>query len=92
MTSVSGSHSPTQSRAHANALADRVQLALRLVTWPAHPRTLIDCAQQSNAGSEVIEALRGLPDEAFGSFSEVSASIAASQMSTNASPPDATPH
>lgn len=69
------------SRNVANALADRVQMALERVTWPAHPATLIEHAEQAGAAREVIDALRGLPDEAYGSFPEVSASIVAAQMS-----------
>ncbi|CAM2156931.1 DUF2795 domain-containing protein [Paraburkholderia tropica] len=60
------------------ALILRVERALDAVTFPAHPGTLLDCAEHSGARADVIDALRALPDEAFGSFSEVSASIVAS--------------
>ncbi|POR54842.1 uncharacterized protein DUF2795 [Paraburkholderia eburnea] len=60
-----------------DALIDRVQRAVNDVSYPAHPGTLIDAATQEHADPEVLEALRRLPDEAFGNFSEVSALIVA---------------
>lgn len=60
-----------------DALVDRAQRAVNDVSYPAHPRTLIDAAGQAHADPDVLDALRGLPDEAFGSFAEVSASIVA---------------
>ncbi|MBN3809277.1 DUF2795 domain-containing protein [Paraburkholderia sp. Ac-20347] len=60
------------------ALILRVERALDAATFPAHPGTLVDCAERAGARADVIDALRALPDEAFGSFSEVSASIVAS--------------
>jgi hypothetical protein len=76
------SNNTTLDRAHAEAeaLTDRVLHALARVTWPAHPGTLIENAEQSGAARDVIDALRELPDEAFGSFPEVSASIVAAQL------------
>ena len=70
-----------QARPNAEALAARVLHTLECVTWPAHPATLIESAERSGAPRDVIKALRGLPDEAFGSFSEVSALIVAAQLS-----------
>lgn len=67
-------------RADAEALTERVLHALERVTWPAHPATLIQNAEDSGATSDVIDALRDLPDEAFGSFPEVSASIIAARL------------
>lgn len=94
MTLAPSHSTPVESRATANALADRVQLALERVTWPAHPATLIECAEHAAAAPDVIEALRNLPDEAFGSFPEVSASIVATHMSKNSTPEqrNAAPH
>jgi hypothetical protein len=74
--------SPDKARAEAEALSDRVLRALARVTWPAHPDTLIENAEQSGAPPDVIEALRDLPDEAYGNFAEVSALIVAAQLST----------
>jgi hypothetical protein len=76
------SDNTTLDRAHAEAeaLTDRVLHALERVTWPAHPDTLIENAEQSGAQGDVIAALRNLPDEAYGSFPEVSASIIAAQL------------
>ena len=74
-----------QARSNAEALAGRVLHTLECVTWPAHPATLIESAERSGAPRDVIDALRGLPDEAFGSFSEVSALIVAAQLSARAS-------
>jgi hypothetical protein len=71
-----------KARAEAEALTDRVLHALERVTWPAHPDTLIENAQQSGAAPDVIEALRDLPDEAYGNFAEVSALIVAARLST----------
>ncbi|CAG9203430.1 conserved hypothetical protein [Paraburkholderia tropica] len=59
------------------ALILRVERAVDTVTFPAHPGTLIECAERAGARADVLAALRELPDEAFGSFSEVSASIVA---------------
>ncbi|QGZ63531.1 DUF2795 domain-containing protein [Paraburkholderia acidisoli] len=86
--------SAVASRDIANALADRVQSALDGVTWPAHPATLLECAAGYGAGRDVMDALRGLPDEAYGSFPEVSASIVATQMRAHQSEsaPDGTTH
>ncbi|QGZ57403.1 DUF2795 domain-containing protein [Paraburkholderia acidiphila] len=71
---------PGQARSNAEALTGRVLHALERVTWPAHPATLIESATNRGAAHDVIEALRHLPDEAFGSFSEVSALIVAAQL------------
>ncbi|HKT90587.1 MAG TPA: DUF2795 domain-containing protein [Paraburkholderia sp.] len=71
---------PDEARSNAEALTGRVLHALECVTWPAHPATLIESAERSGAPRDVIEALRQLPDEAFGSFSEVSALIVAAQL------------
>ncbi|MBB3256789.1 hypothetical protein F4827_001635 [Paraburkholderia bannensis] len=69
---------PTDSAVNPrDALIDRVQRAVNDVSYPAHPRTLLDAARQAQADFEVLDALRGLPDEAFGGFAEVSASIVA---------------
>jgi hypothetical protein len=73
-------NSHDKARADAEALTDRVLHALARVNWPAHPGTLIESAEQSGAQHDVIDALRQLPDEAFGSFPEVSASIVATQL------------
>ncbi|WP_322030370.1 DUF2795 domain-containing protein [Paraburkholderia sp. J76] len=69
-----------QTRGNAEALSERVLHALECVTWPAHPATLIENAERRAAAPDVIEALRELPDEAFGSFPEVSALIVAAQL------------
>jgi hypothetical protein len=66
--------SATQPR---DVLVERIQRAVNDVSYPAHPRTLIEAAEQARAEPDVLEALRDLPDEAFGSFPEVSASIVA---------------
>jgi hypothetical protein len=71
------SSTPTSPGNPREALVDRVQRAVNDVSYPAHPGTLIDAATQEHADPEVLEALRRLPDEAFGSFPEVSASIVA---------------
>ena len=71
---------PDQARAKADALTERVLHALQRVNWPAHPDTLIESAESSGASRDVIESVRQLPDEAFGSFPEVSASIIAAQL------------
>lgn len=71
---------PAQTRGNAEALSERVLHALERTTWPAHPATLIENAEGSGAPPDVIEALRRLPDEAFGSFPEVSALIVAAQL------------
>ena len=76
---------PDQVRANAEALTERVLRALECVTWPAHPATLIESAEHSGAQRDVIDALRLLPDEAFGSFPEVSALIVAAQLSEHES-------
>jgi len=72
--------------ADAEALSARVLHALERVNWPAHPATLIESAEASGASRDVIDALRKLPDEAFGSFPEVSASIIAEQLRARESP------
>jgi hypothetical protein len=74
------------ARANAEALSDRVLHALERVNWPAHPGTLIESAEQSGAQRDVIDALRQLPDEAFGSFPEVSALIIAAQLGIHDTP------
>ncbi|MBB2929103.1 DUF2795 domain-containing protein [Paraburkholderia silvatlantica] len=71
---------PDAARSNAAALSGRVLHALERVTWPAHPATLIESAERSGAPRDVIDALRRLPDEAFGSFPEVSALIVAAQL------------
>jgi hypothetical protein len=53
----------------------RIETALEGVSYPAHPPVLIETAERSGAARDVVDALRVLPDEAFGSFSEVAASI-----------------
>ncbi|SDD50000.1 DUF2795 domain-containing protein [Paraburkholderia lycopersici] len=68
------------ARADAEALSARVLHALERVNWPAHLATLIKSAERSGAPHEVIEALEHLPDEVFGSFPEVSASIIAARL------------
>lgn len=60
-----------------DALKDRVRHAIATVSYPARRDTLVDSAQEHSAAADVVDALRALPDESFGSFSEVSASIAA---------------
>jgi hypothetical protein len=79
------------ARAHADELADRVLHALEQVNWPAHPATLIESAEASGAAHDVIEALRALPDEAYGSFPEVSASIVAARLRAHERPERAEP-
>ncbi|WP_321909442.1 MULTISPECIES: DUF2795 domain-containing protein [unclassified Paraburkholderia] len=69
-----------EARSNAKALTGRALHALECVTWPAHPATLIESAESRGAPRDVIEALRQLPDEAFGSFPEVAASIVAAQL------------
>lgn len=79
--SVVSTTSPDLSRPSAgnarDALVERIQRAVNDVSYPAHPPTLIEAAEQAHADADVLEALRDLPDEAFGSFPEVSASIVA---------------
>lgn len=60
-----------------DALKQRVLNAIETVSWPARRDTLVDSAREHHASGDVVDALRALPDESFGSFSEVSASIAA---------------
>ena len=60
-----------------DALKQRVQQAINDVSYPARRDTLIDRAREHDAPADVVDALRTLPDESFGSFNEVSASIAA---------------
>jgi len=69
-----------QARADAEALTERVRHTLERVNRPAHPGTLIEIAERSGASRDVIDSLRRLPDEAFGSLDEVSASIIAAQL------------
>ena len=59
------------------ALKQRVLQAIETVSYPARRDTLVDSAREHHATNDVVDALRALPDESFGSFSEVSASIAA---------------
>jgi len=70
-----------RSRPQANeprdALRQRVLRAVVTVSYPARRDTLVDSAREHHADNDVVNALRALPDESFGSFSEVSASIAA---------------
>ncbi|MEX3948845.1 DUF2795 domain-containing protein [Paraburkholderia sp. EG287B] len=79
------SDTPDEARSNAEALSDRVLHALERVTWPAHPATLIETAERSGAPRDVTDALRRLPDEAFGSFAEVSALIVAAQLGARGS-------
>ncbi|WP_043203798.1 DUF2795 domain-containing protein [Paraburkholderia acidipaludis] len=75
-------HSSASIAAEAAARQDfkqRIEAALAQVNYPAHPPILIETAEQSGAASDVVAALRTLPDEAFGSFSEVAASIEAAR-------------
>jgi hypothetical protein len=58
---------------------ERIAAALADVSYPAHRPILIETAEHSGAARDVVDALRTLPDEAFGSFSEVAASIAAAR-------------
>lgn len=69
-----------EARSNAEALTGRVLHALECVTWPAHPATLIESAESRGAPHDVVDALRQLPDEAFGSFPEVAALIVAAQL------------
>ncbi|MFP6560035.1 DUF2795 domain-containing protein [Paraburkholderia sp. B3] len=57
----------------------RIASAIAQVSYPAHPLILIETAEHSGAARDVVDALRALPDEAFGSFSEVAASIEAAR-------------
>jgi hypothetical protein len=66
-------------------LAARVRNALNDVAYPAHPRTLIECAIQEGAPKDVLDMLRALPDESFGGFDEVWALIVAMRASTERS-------
>lgn len=74
---MTNASSPRPDARHT--LTRRVLHAVEHVTWPAHPGTLIDSARRSGAPPDVLDALRALPDEAFGSFQEVSASLAMTQ-------------
>ncbi|MBN3853561.1 DUF2795 domain-containing protein [Paraburkholderia sp. Ac-20340] len=74
-TATTASDSPPDNP--REALVERVQRAVDGVSYPAHPPTLIEAAGQQHADIDVMDALRRLPDEAFGSFPEVSASIVA---------------
>jgi hypothetical protein len=72
--------SPTPSASRheqRQALKQRVLHATATVSWPARRDTLVDSAREHRAAADVVDALRALPDESFGSFSEVSASLAA---------------
>jgi hypothetical protein len=60
-----------------DALKQRVLNAIETVSYPARRDTLVDSAREHRAAGDVVDALRALPDESYGSFSEVSASIAA---------------
>jgi hypothetical protein len=59
-----------------DALKQRVLNAIETVSYPARRDTLVDSAREHRAAGDVVDALRALPDESYGSFSEVSASIA----------------
>ncbi|HEY1611324.1 MAG TPA: DUF2795 domain-containing protein [Paraburkholderia sp.] len=60
-----------------DALKQRVLDAIATVSYPARADTLVDSAREHGAAGDVIDALRALPDESYGSFSEVAALIAA---------------
>jgi len=60
-----------------DALKQRVLDAIATVSYPARRDTLVDSAREHQAAGDVVDALRALPDESYGSFSEVSALIAA---------------
>ncbi|HTH61392.1 MAG TPA: DUF2795 domain-containing protein [Paraburkholderia sp.] len=78
-TEPTGTHWKDQppTDAQFDALKARVLDALATVTYPARRDTLIDSAREHHAPADVVDALDALPDESFGSFSEVSALIAA---------------
>jgi hypothetical protein len=79
------SPSPTRKDTAAHpTLVQRIESAVNGVSYPAHPPTLIESAKRNGADRDVVEALHGLPDEAFGSFPEVAASIAAEHPSSQA--------
>lgn len=72
--------SPPPSTPHIGeleALKAGARDALATVSYPARRDTLVDSAREHHARADVVDALRALPDESYGSFSEVSASIAA---------------
>ncbi|WP_322011829.1 DUF2795 domain-containing protein [Paraburkholderia sp. J12] len=58
----------------------RIESAVVQVSYPAHPPVLIESAEHNGAAPDVIAALRLLPDEAYGSFPEVAASITAARQ------------
>ncbi|WP_042337404.1 DUF2795 domain-containing protein [Paraburkholderia ferrariae] len=60
-------------------LDSRIESAVAHVSYPAHPPVLIESAEHNGAAADVIAALRLLPDEAYGSFPEVAASITAAR-------------
>lgn len=60
-----------------DALKQRVLEALETVSYPARRDTLVASAREHGAAGDVIDALGALPDESYGSFSEVAALIAA---------------
>lgn len=57
----------------------RLESAINGVSYPAHPPTLIESAEHNGADPDVLDALHQLPDEAFGSFPEVAASVVAAR-------------
>jgi len=76
-SSTPARHTPSPADEQADALKQRVLDAIATVSYPARRDTLVDSAREHRAADDVVDALRALPDESFGSFSEVSASIAA---------------
>lgn len=69
-------HRPSQTDRQLDILKQRVLEATVTVSYPARRDTLVDSAIEHQAQADVVAALRALPDESFGSFNEVSASIA----------------
>lgn len=68
-------HRPSRTDQQLDILKQCVRDATLAVSYPARRDTLVDSAREHHASAEVVDALRALPDESFGSFAEVSASI-----------------
>ena len=79
MRTLSGSRSTPPTEAQRSALKQRVLDAVSTVSYPARRNTLVDSARERRARRDVIDALSALPDESYGSFSEVAALVAAIQ-------------
>lgn len=52
-----------------------VQKALGGVDYPAGKADLVDNAESSGAGADVLDAIRGIPDKTYDAPTEVSSAI-----------------